>query len=195
MPAGFRFAVKLPKAISHVRRLVDADDLLDAFASQIVGLGEKLAVVLVQLPPSFSFDADVAGAFFAALRQRVSAAIACEPRHASWFADDADTHLAGSGIARVAAHPVLAPGGERPGGWRGLHYHRLHGAPRVYHSSYDEAHLRELAWSLKAADEVDAARWCMFDNTASGAATADALALRSILAKDRETCALHNGWA
>lgn len=180
VPSGFRFAVKLPKAISHVRRLIDADALLDAFAAETAGLGEKLEVVLVQLPPSFAFDAGVATAFFMALQERINAAIACEPRHASWFAGDADACLVASRVARVAAHPVLAAGGEQPGGWRGLRYHRLHGAPRVYYSPYAEAELRQLAEQLRA-DRVSAQRWCMFDNTASGAATVDALALQSML--------------
>lgn len=180
VPSTFRFAVKLPKAISHVRRMVDAEELLDAFAAETAGLGEKLAVVLVQFPPSLIFDAPVARAFFKALSERTGAAIACEPRHASWFAGEADACLAASRVARVAADPVLAAGGEQPGGWRGLRYHRLHGAPRVYHSRYEEPRLRQLADDLNA-DVLPAQRWCMFDNTASGGATADALALRSML--------------
>lgn len=181
VPCDFRFAVKIPKTISHVRRLLDVDDLLDAFAAETAGLGEKFEVVLVQLPPSFAFDPRLAGAFFAALRLRVDVLVACEPRHPSWFEEGADESLAAWRIARVAAHPVLAPGGERPGGWHGLRYHRLHGAPRTYYSSYEEVHLHELATTLGAEADLAARRWCMFDNTASGAATDDALALATML--------------
>ena len=136
VPAGFSFSAKLPKAISHAARLVGTGDLLDAFVEEVSGLGDKLAVVLLQLPPSFTFQRDVVEAFLAELRARLddTIAIACEPRHASWFAMDADALLAAHHVARVAADPVLFPGAERPGGWTGLRYHRLHGAPRVYYS-------------------------------------------------------------
>ena len=51
MPARFRFAVKLPKAITHDAGLRGAGAALDRFASEVDGLGDKLACVLVQLPP------------------------------------------------------------------------------------------------------------------------------------------------
>lgn len=177
-PPGFRFAVKLPKTISHVRRLVGADDLLDAFLGEIVGLGDKLAVLLVQLPPSFAFDRAVADRFFAELGARTAAAIACEPRHASWFGDEADACLFTHRVARVAADPVLVIGGDSPGGWPGLRYHRLHGSPRIYYSAYDEAFIAALATRLR---HEDPPTWCVFDTTASGAATANALALHTAL--------------
>lgn len=183
VPDTFRFAVKLPKTITHQRRLFDVDDLLDAFAGEAAGLGGKLEVVLVQLPPSFAFDAALASTFFRAIRRTMTVSIACEPRHVTWFCDEADACLVEHRVARVAAHPVLAPGGERPGGWQAIHYHRLHGAPRIYHSSYDVGDLRVLAEALRNGDSATR-RWCMFDNTASGAATADALLLQTLLSAE-----------
>jgi uncharacterized protein YecE (DUF72 family) len=56
VPDGFRFSAKLPKEITHRRKLIDCGGALDAFADQVAGLGEKLAIVLVQLPPKLSFD-------------------------------------------------------------------------------------------------------------------------------------------
>src|SRR4051794_13597269 len=47
----FRFAVKLPKVITHAARLVDVDAALDRFVAEINGLGAKLGPLLVQLPP------------------------------------------------------------------------------------------------------------------------------------------------
>ncbi len=80
-PERFRFSVKIPKAISHVRRLVDADELLVSFVEQIEGLADRLSVLLLQLPPSLAFAAGVASSFFGALRHKVSpdTGIACEP--------------------------------------------------------------------------------------------------------------------
>lgn len=184
VPPTFRFSVKIPKAISHTRRLIDVDILLDAFVEQIAGLGEKLGVVLLQLPPSFAYEQAIVAPFLNALRYRLgdTIGIACEPRHATWFGERANGCLNDHQVARVVADPVLAAGGELPGGWNGLHYYRLHGAPRVYYSAYVRARLEALAQSL-ANDAGNPDRsWCIFDNTASGAATGDALVLGSLLA-------------
>ena len=177
VPPRFRFSVKMPKVITHTARLVDADELLETFLFEIAGLGNRLSVLLIQLPPSLLFDPAVAERFLVSLRSRTAVALACEPRHPSWFGDAADGILAAHEVARVAAHPVLAPGGERPGGWPGLRYHRLHGAPRIYRSAYEPAFLRTLADRLC---DDDVPTWCVFDNTASGAALADALTLRTM---------------
>jgi uncharacterized protein YecE (DUF72 family) len=71
-----------------------------------------------------------------------------------------------------------------PGGWRGLTYYRLHGSPVPYRSSYEverlEAYARAMAEDLKAGRDV----WCIFDNTASSAATGNALDLKKLLASE-----------
>jgi uncharacterized protein YecE (DUF72 family) len=110
VPDDFAFAVKLPKTITHTARLVAADDLLTAFAREVAGLGGKLGVILVQLPPSLALDTAVARAFFKRLADAIPAAdVACEPRHASWFTTEADDLLAGLKVARVAADPAILP--------------------------------------------------------------------------------------
>ncbi|MEA3009903.1 MAG: hypothetical protein QOJ91_1595 [Sphingomonadales bacterium] len=179
VPDGFRFSAKLPKEITHKRRLVDcAEPLADALA-EMAGLGERLDILLVQLPPSLAFDPDVASAFFAALRSGWDRNLACEPRHPSWFEPDADALLADRRIARVAADPARVPAAAEPGGWRGLSYYRLHGSPVMYRSSYDDGRLEAYADRLAG---VAAPAWCIFDNTASSAATGDALKLQRLLA-------------
>ena len=177
-PAAFRFSVKAPKAITHERRLADADAPLDAFADQVACLGERLGPILVQLPPSLHFEPTVAGAFFDSLRRRFSGLVACEPRHATWFAEDADALLSAHRIARVAADPPPVAAAETPGGWRGLSYLRLHGSPRMYYSQYGPERLAALAARL---DCAAAETWVIFDNTTLGAATEDALALADLL--------------
>jgi uncharacterized protein YecE (DUF72 family) len=71
------------------------------------------------------------------------------------------------------------PEAAEPGGWRGLAYYRLHGSPAVYRSSYDDGRLEDYAVRLAA---EGGPAWCIFDNTASGAATEDALKLQRLLA-------------
>lgn len=177
VPDDFRFAVKVSKEITHETRL-RLPPLLDAFLPGPLQLGEKLGPLLVQLPPSLAFDRDVADAFFAELRERFEGHVVCEPRHASWFTDEVETVLESHVVARVAADPAPAAGAGRPGAWRGVTYFRLHGSPRMYYSAYDEDFLAGLAAHL--ADE-SGETWCVFDNTARGAAIPNALRMMDLL--------------
>jgi len=183
VPAHFRFSVKLPKTLTHENRLRGGEGLLEAFLAQVSCLGEKLGCLLVQLPPSLAFDAASAGVFLAGLRQRHAGGIALEPRHASWFTAPADGLLKDLRIARVLADPVLFDAGRTPGGDASLVYVRLHGSPRMYYSAYAPAVLDALLVRLKSAAASDADVWCVFDNTASGAAVPDALYLARGLAQ------------
>lgn len=173
VPANFRFAVKLPRTITHDRRLVETGTLLDRFLEEVQILRPKLGPLLIQLPPSLAFDVKSAGAFLDDLRRRHKGPVACEPRHPSWFGADADRLLSSYEVARVAADPARVPEAAVPGGWAGLVYIRLHGAPRVYYSEYDDETLAE--WAARLEPSVSAETWCVFDNTASGAATGNAL--------------------
>ncbi|MEP6790231.1 MAG: DUF72 domain-containing protein [Ramlibacter sp.] len=184
VPAAFRFSVKLPKAITHERRLSGCDPLLDEFLAQATGLGHKLGCLLAQLPPSLAFDERIARRFFTALRRRWPGQLALEPRHASWFALEADALLASRSVTRVLADPVLHEGGQRPGGWQQLIYLRLHGSPRMYWSAYEAALLAALARRISQARLQGNEVWCIFDNTARGAAADNALALSNAMGQD-----------
>jgi uncharacterized protein YecE (DUF72 family) len=177
VPGDFRFAVKLPKTISHERKLAGCDELVGRFLDEVSILGDKLAILLLQLPPKLAFDAALVEPFLADLLPRTNARFVCEPRNPSWFEPGPDALLAGLGIARVAADPACVPSAALPGGWRGLSYFRLHGSPRMYRSSYDDGRLDPYAELIRGEIEAGREVWCMFDNTASSAATGDALAL------------------
>ncbi|HEX2727183.1 MAG TPA: DUF72 domain-containing protein, partial [Beijerinckiaceae bacterium] len=132
VPEAFRFAVKLPKAITHERGLIGVDELALRFLDEIAGLGAKTGPLLIQLPPSLAFDAPAIGRLLSVLRSRAGGPMVCEPRHPSWFADDANRLLADFDVARAAADPARVPGAARPGGSGSLAYYRLHGSPRMY---------------------------------------------------------------
>lgn len=175
VPSGFRFSVKLPKSITHYKRLVGCNAQLVEFLEQAGGLGGKLGCLLIQLPPSLALNIAQTGRFLKTFRALHDDPVALEARHASWFTDSADALLAQHRVARVLADPVLFEPGRQPGGYGGLVYVRLHGSPRMYYSPYPHDVLDALAVRLQIAAASDAAVWCIFDNTASGAATADAL--------------------
>lgn len=176
-PTDFRFAVKVPQAITHERRLVAIDDLLARFLDETDGLGARRGPLLVQLPPSLRFEAERVEAFLTTWRERTDVATVLEPRHASWFEDAPEQLLADFHVARVAADPAVVPEAVEPGGWSGLVYRRWHGSPVIYESAYPPEALDALAARLAEEPET----WCVFDNTKFGAATRDALAALHIL--------------
>ena len=177
VPKSFRFALKMPRTITHDARLVGADSLVEAFLADLEPLGPAADCVLVQLPPKLELDMPAAHAFFSHLRGRFTKSIAVEPRHASWFTPAGEGLLRELKITRVAADPPRAPDGFEPGGWTGMAYYRLHGSPRMYYSSYDAEFLDALAARLEALRRAGTRAWCIFDNTTLGAGTGNALSL------------------
>lgn len=185
VPDDFRFAVKMPRSVSHHARLFDCITPLQAFLDEVHQLGSKLGCLLLQLPPSLAYAAPVALPFFGALRRLHQGPVACEPRHASWFALGVNRQLKDHGISRVAADPALLPKAAVPAGDPATQYLRLHGSPRIYHDSYPAATLRRIALKLRRPASDTSQRWCIFDNTALGHATSNALDMLHDLANDQ----------
>jgi uncharacterized protein YecE (DUF72 family) len=181
-PQDFRFAVKAPKAVTHTAKLVNTGAALLQFFESARGLGDKFGPVLVQLPPKLAFDEGIAHEFFTTLRELHAGAVALEPRHASWFTAPVDRLLRDFEVARVAADPAKACDmAAHPGGWPGLRYWRLHGSPRTYYSDYPEQWLQDFANRILENQSQPAETWVIFDNTALGHATANAVDLQKAL--------------
>lgn len=99
-PAHFRFAAKVPRALTHDARLRDVADLMDAFARAMEPLGDKLGPVLVQMPADFRCEAATLGDLGAFLARAPRALrIATEFRHASWHAEPVTDLLRAHGAA------------------------------------------------------------------------------------------------
>ena len=179
-PDDFRFAVKLPRLITHEQQLRRSRGPIERFLVETCGLGGRRGPLLVQLPPSAAFEPRVVARFFELVRARYEGPLVCEPRHPTWFIAGADNLMRRFAVARVAADPVVTEESRVPGGWQGIAYFRLHGAPRMYWSRYDPAYLAALAaHARRLAEWADV--WCIFDNTASGAAIENAAELRQLL--------------
>lgn len=181
VPDDFLFSVKIPKAITHERRLVDCENTFEEFLSGIRHLGNKLGTLLVQLPPTLRYDERIAVAFFTFVRSGVDHALAVEPRHASWFGTDVADMLRDLRVTRVAADPPKVATATVPGGWSANAYYRLHGSPRVYYSDYSDEALQGLRVALKEKAETCEQVWCIFDNTADAKALKNALTLVGLL--------------
>jgi uncharacterized protein YecE (DUF72 family) len=176
---NFQFSVKAPKAITHTAALQGCSSELKSFLQQIRFLGDKLGPVLFQLPPSFQFEPRRCAKFLSLLRKHFPGDVVWEPRHETWFQPSANKLLTEFKIARVAADPACVPEATQPGGDSGLVYFRLHGSPRTYYSTYSDEFLARLRLQLEECQKHSKV-WCIFDNTALGSATLNALFLSNL---------------
>lgn len=184
VPAAFKFAAKIPKEITHTRKLIDCVDVLDRFLGEASHLAEKQGPLLLQLPPKLAYDPVSSPAFFDLLRARYQGDLVFEPRHVTWFEPELDALLLKYRVARVAADPAPVPAAAEPAGQPDLVYFRLHGSPDMYYSAYEESYLQVLARRMTQLVRAGAEVWCIFDNTARQHATLNGLRLIELLTAD-----------
>ena len=172
-PAGFVFAVKGPRFVTHMKKLAGVDaPLANFFASGVLALGPKLGPLLWQLPPSLGFDPERLERFFALLPRTTTAAAALAERHdermegRAAFVPDADRPLRHALEVRhrtfetpafvelLRAHDVALVVADAAGKWPKLDdvssdfvYVRLHGEEELYVSGYDPPALDQ--WAAK----------------------------------------------
>jgi len=181
VPQHFRFSVKFPRAVTHDLRLQNCSGEVGRFLDEVANLEKSLGCLLIQLPPSLRFDARITDDFFTLIQDRCDVPLALEPRHPSWSDSGVFRQLEQRGVTLVHADP-------RPVGTAiaklpqlgSMVYFRLHGSPVIYHSSYDQRYLDNLLRDLVHQYNSGKHVWCIFDNTASGAAFLNALALRTL---------------
>jgi uncharacterized protein YecE (DUF72 family) len=172
--AGFVFAVKASRYITHIRRLREADEAVRRFWSHARRLGSKLGPVLFQLPPNFQADPDRLEAFLRLLPRPMRAAF--EFRHPSWETDEVRHLLDAAGCALVLAdRPGTRPDDTVTGGWTYLRFHQ--GRPTG--PGYARAKLRRYADLLGGLGAAEA--WIFFNNDPQGAAIRDAVTLTELL--------------
>jgi uncharacterized protein YecE (DUF72 family) len=179
VPPGFRFAVKAHRYLTHIRRLQDPAEPIRRDRERAEALGERLAVVLWQLPARFALDTERLDGFLAALHAGWPMRHAIEFRHRSWFRADVSDRLAAAGVATCISHAADWPMWEQV--TTDLAYVRLHGSPRTYASAYGERGLRPWARRVEGwlADDRDV--FVFFDDDGGGAAPADASCLMRML--------------
>ena len=101
-PPDFTFCVKAPREITHEMRLVGVDNALESFLSTMQLLGDKLGVVLFQLPPDFTFaQIHVLAVFLRNLPTHIRYAV--EFRHPSWNTTAAKQLLQNQSVSWVSA--------------------------------------------------------------------------------------------
>jgi uncharacterized protein YecE (DUF72 family) len=100
VPGEFRFAIKASRRITHMKRLRNAEDETGYLLKTLASLGDKLGVVLFQLPPYLHKDVGKLAAFLEQIPRDVRAAF--EFRHRSWLDDEVYRCLEGRGRALCA---------------------------------------------------------------------------------------------
>ncbi len=110
VPAGFAFALKASRRITHQQRLAGSEEALSYLLGAAAVLGDALGPILFQLPPFLKKDAARLTAFLELLPAGLRAAF--EFRHASWFDDEIVAALRERGCAFVVADVEDGPDPE-----------------------------------------------------------------------------------
>jgi uncharacterized protein YecE (DUF72 family) len=172
-PEGFRFSIKGPQLVTHIRRLKNCRaELANFFASGPLALGDRLGPFVWQLPPNLVFDAEVIGAFLAMLPRDVENYLrlageadgvkqppyldasgvgkirhAIEPRHASFDDPQARALFEQHNVARVIADTIENPSRELTADFA---YCRLQGPARDGAAGYTDADIVDWAATVRA---------------------------------------------
>jgi uncharacterized protein YecE (DUF72 family) len=178
-PPGFRYAVKAPRFITHMKKLTECAEPVDEFLSRARRLGATLGPILFQLPPRLAFDRERTEAFLALLPPDLHHVL--EFRETSWINADVLALLDEKGIG-FCVHDMT--GSTTPFWASGpLAYLRFHGGEGKYWGRYRDDRL--LAAAEWMAEQARAGRevWAYFNNDIHAHAIDDALTLRAIVAQ------------
>jgi uncharacterized protein YecE (DUF72 family) len=178
-PAGFLYAVKASRFMTHMKKLKDPAEPLSRFFSRARRLGDSFGPVLYQLPPRWSVDVDRLKTFVQSLPRRRRHAI--EFRDPTWYTDEVFELLARYNVACCLHDMPGSATGRRVVG--PFVYARFHGPVR-YGGRYDDRTLNEWAVWLAARLEEGQPVFAYFNNDVGGHAPRDALRLRTKLNRE-----------
>ena len=173
----FKFFIKIPKTITHIKRLkATAAETADFCSHVHEGIREKLAGFLFQLPPSFHYSEEHVEQVIETVDSGFLNVV--EFRHKSWWNDEIlealkDKNIVFSGVSFPKDLPNdLIINNDKSA------YYKLHGVPVLFKSEYSEEELEKLATEIKKArQEV----FVFFNNTWGTAALTNALYLKKLL--------------
>ncbi|HET8568344.1 MAG TPA: DUF72 domain-containing protein [Candidatus Limnocylindria bacterium] len=182
VPERFVYTVKLNRFITHLKRLAIEPESVERSYGTMAGLGTKLGVVLVQLPPRMRFDAARLERFMRLVSRR-RRRHAIEPRDGSWFAEEALALLRRRGIALCVQDSAKWP--TRPEVVTApFVYLRFHGPERLYASGYSDAQLAAWAERIRGWLGRGLDVYAYFNNDVPDHAPRDAMRLRAMLGED-----------
>ncbi|RST30941.1 DUF72 domain-containing protein [Sphingomonas ginkgonis] len=177
-PAGFRYALKVNRFITHSKRLLDCAEPLAQFVALARRLGSSLGPILHQLPPSLHRDDQRLVEYLALLSADLEHVV--EFRHASWYDPAVLALLDRHGVGFVA-HDLIGLVSPRRASGRTA-YVRFHGTGGKYRGRYSGEQTRDWARWLLEQRSAGRSVWAYFNNDSGGDAIDDARALRDAIA-------------
>ena len=177
-PAGFRYAIKVNRFITHMKKLLDCEEAIDQFIALARPLDEKLGPLLYQLPPSLHKDLGRLDRFLARLPRDLEHVV--EFRHRSWYDEEVlgllDRHGAG-----FVTHDLVGLKTPRWASGKSA-YVRFHGTAGKYRGRYSDNQMRDWADWLRDQRAQGRSAWAYFNNDIGGDAILDARNLKRMLA-------------
>jgi uncharacterized protein YecE (DUF72 family) len=181
-PRGFHFAVKVPRTITHFKRLHEITSIWQALEESADALGDKLAVYLLQFPSSFAADSGTLARLEALLALPMSKVpLAFEMRHGSWFQPACLEFFAKNQLCLVQADSSRFPHSPEGFSPSSIAYYRFHGPRDLYASDYTDAELTKWAALIRGDLAHGKDVFAYFDNDANGYAPRDARRLSALL--------------
>ena len=176
-PDDFRYAVKVNRFVTHLKKLVGVEEELALFIELARKLGPALGPLLYQLPPSLKLDIQRLENFLKLIPSDVGNVF--EFRNASWYVPEVYALLDSYG-ASFCVHDMPGSKSERVAVGP-LAYVRFHGGQGKYWGRYSDEGL--LGWTDWILDQSRAGRavWCYFNNDIHGHAIHDAQTLKSMV--------------
>ena len=177
-PEGFSFSAKVPRSITHYKRFNETERMMEDFYGLLKeGLADKLACVLIQLPPQFSYNEEKLDRIIAQTDPTFTNVI--EFRHESWWRKDVEKKLARHDISFCGvSFPKISC--ENAVINTALCYYRFHGVPHLFYSEYSESFLDKIVGQIKKSRKAETV-FLYFNNTASMAALKNARYAKSLL--------------
>jgi uncharacterized protein YecE (DUF72 family) len=186
-PSGFKFSVKVPRTITHLKRLDDIESNWKVLVERAAVLGDKLAGYLLQFPPSLKAGEEMFGRIEKFMHiMRPDVRVAFELRHPTWFEGPQLEFFERNRICLVQAdssrYPHTPPDFS-PGSWA---YLRLHGPGELYASQYTDEDLSGWADLMKRELQSGKDVFTYFDNDVNGYAIQDAQRLQAMIGQSAE---------
>ncbi|WP_266367006.1 DUF72 domain-containing protein [Tellurirhabdus rosea] len=179
LPEGFVMSVKAPRWLTHVKNLKEPEAWIDRIAEGWDALGDKKAVLLVQLSPRFALNYDRLAYFLETMPDRIPLTV--EFRHPTWHTEPVfsllEQHRAAYCIMNGFGLPCLL----RTTG--PFVYVRLHGPENqpLYHGGYSDEELAGWAELVREWHRAGKDVYVYFNNDIGGHAVRNALTLRALL--------------
>ena len=178
-PAGFLYAVKASRYLTHMKKLKDPEEPIARFFERASHLGRKLGPVLYQLPPRWKRDLPRLEEFLSFLPKRRLHAV--EFRDPSWYGDETYALLKKAGVA-LCLHDMR--GSESPLAFVGpFAYVRFHGSGPKYGGRYPDSEIER--WAGRLGGQIRRGRdvYVYFNNDRGGHAPRDAVRLRDAIVR------------